>query len=224
MNGNNNNRPVQSLNELPIIQQGENLLVSANYLHKRLNVPTKFSMWIQRRINEYGFEPRIDYFDFPNLGIKSDGLLPKFGKQKTGSGGHNAKDYLLTLDTAKELAMLECNEVGRQIRRYFISIEKRYRDWIGFILPRLEMDYDLFGQREGYNYLQLLKACGCSTHSGARSARQRKNPQEFWRNGRGELIVSGKYGKAIITNTIARKLNIETKQRRLAALPQGGAQ
>ena len=37
-------------------------------------------------------------------------------------------DYILTMDTAKEMAMLERNEKGKMIRRYFIEAEKRYRE------------------------------------------------------------------------------------------------
>lgn len=197
----NENRPAPSINELPITQQGESLFVSAILLHKKLEVQTKFSMWIQRRIDEYGFEKGSDYF--PNLGSK-----------KVGRGNFST-DYFLSLDTAKELGMLEKNEIGRSIRRYFIEIEKRYRDWIGFILPRLTMDRDLFGQREGYIYLELLEKCQLSLKSGSRSARLRKNPQEFWRNSKQQVCVSETYGRAIITNAIARRLNVETKSRRL---------
>lgn len=167
------NRPAQSLNELPIIQQDDKLLVSAILLHKKLQVSTKYSTWFQRRIEEYEFEIHADYF--PNLGSK-----------KAGRGNFSV-DNLLTMDMAKELAMVEKTIVGRQIRQYFIEIEKRYRDWIGFILPRLRMDSDLFGHREGYIYIELLTACQLSLKSGSRSARVRKNPQEFWRNSKGEI-------------------------------------
>ncbi len=54
-------------------------------------------------------------------------LLSNLGKQTSGRGCHNRKEYHLTLDTAKELAMVERNEKGRQVRRYFIECEKRLR-------------------------------------------------------------------------------------------------
>ncbi len=37
-------------------------------------------------------------------------------------------DYIIKLDTAKEMAMLERNEKGKQVRRYFIQVEKKYKE------------------------------------------------------------------------------------------------
>lgn len=37
-------------------------------------------------------------------------------------------EYLIKLDTAKEMAMLERNEKGKQVRRYFIQVEKKYKE------------------------------------------------------------------------------------------------
>jgi len=91
-----------------------NQAVSARELYEFLGVNTKFAMWCQRMF-EYGFAENQDYF-----------LLPIFGKQK-GRGGHNAFDYSLTLDCAKEIAMLQRSERGKQARQYFIEVEKRYR-------------------------------------------------------------------------------------------------
>jgi phage anti-repressor protein len=85
-------------------------LVDARLLHLKLGVDTKFSMWIERRIHEYGFKKNEDYF--PNLGKSI--TKPK-------------KEYHLTLDMAKELAMLERSAGGRSLRKYFISAEKELR-------------------------------------------------------------------------------------------------
>jgi phage anti-repressor protein len=194
------------------IEQGDlGLMVNSRLLHKQLKCGYRYSHWITDRIRQYSF---IEGFDFQLNLVKS-------------TGGRRATDYIVTVDVAKELAMLERSEAGRAIRRYFIEIEKRYRDWMGFILPRLECDFDLFGQRNGYDYIQLLRACGCSTSSGAVGHRMRRNRQEFWKNQNGVIFVSEIYGKAIITNAIARRLNQEAKQRRLEqesqkVLPEGG--
>ncbi|HFU8291549.1 TPA: antA/AntB antirepressor family protein [Escherichia coli] len=92
------------------------LLCNARALHAFLGVKKVFAAWITNRISEYEFIENQDYI-----------LLSNLGKQTSGRGGHNRKDYHLTLDTAKELAMVEHNEKGRQIRRYFIECEKKLR-------------------------------------------------------------------------------------------------
>ncbi|EES0566688.1 antA/AntB antirepressor family protein [Escherichia coli] len=93
------------------------LLCNARDLHAFLGVKKVFAAWITNRISEYEFIENQDYI-----------LLSNLGKQTSGRGGHNRKDYHLTLDTAKELAMVERNEKGRQIRRYFIECEKKLRN------------------------------------------------------------------------------------------------
>lgn len=85
---------------------------NARDLYQFLEVGKDFSTWIKNRIAEYGFIQDEDYS--PILGNRSDG---KPGKRRT--------EYHLTLDMAKELAMVENNEKGRQIRRYFISLERK---------------------------------------------------------------------------------------------------
>ncbi|EAB9082629.1 phage antirepressor Ant [Salmonella enterica subsp. enterica] len=90
------------------------LLCNARDLHEFLEVGKDFSNWIRARLNEYGFVENLDYILFsPNL---------------AKTPGRRRKDYHLTLDTAKELAMVERNEKGRQIRRYFIECEKKLRE------------------------------------------------------------------------------------------------
>lgn len=45
----------------------------------------------------------------------------------TLSGGTPKKEHIIKLDTAKEMAMLEKNNVGKGVRKYFIQIEKKYK-------------------------------------------------------------------------------------------------
>ncbi len=96
------------------ISNESTLLCNARDLHKFLEVGRDFSSWIRERIAEYGFIANLDYMEFS----------PNSGK----TGGRRRKDYHLTLDTAKELAMVERNDKGRQVRRYFIDCEKRLRN------------------------------------------------------------------------------------------------
>jgi phage anti-repressor protein len=90
------------------------LLCNARDLHEFLGAGKHFASWITERIAEYEFEENQDYI-----------LLPNSGKQRTGRGGYNRKEYHITLDTAKELAMVERNDKGRLVRRYFIECEKK---------------------------------------------------------------------------------------------------
>lgn len=91
------------------------LLCNARDLHAFLGIGKRFASWITERISEYEFIENQDY------------MIASQIREAKGRGGHNRKDYHLTLDTAKELAMVERNEKGRQIRQYFIECEKKLR-------------------------------------------------------------------------------------------------
>lgn len=103
---------MQHFPQITTNEQGSQV-VSARELYEFLEVKTKFTDWCARMF-EYGLAEGEDYI-----------LLPNFEKQTRG--GHNAIDYALTLDTAKEIAMLQRTEKGKQARQYFIECEKRLR-------------------------------------------------------------------------------------------------
>ncbi len=93
-------------------------MVDARVLHTFLEVKRDFSNWIKGRINEYGFAENEDY------------LLAKSGEQVPHQGGLRSVirvDYFLTIDMAKELAMVERTAKGRQARRYFLDCERQLR-------------------------------------------------------------------------------------------------
>ncbi|EED0004495.1 antA/AntB antirepressor family protein [Escherichia coli] len=118
------------------------LFCNARDLHAFLEVGKDFSTWIRIRISEYEFTENQDFI-----------LLPKTGEQRKGRGGHNRKDYHLTLDTAKELAMVERNEKGRQIRRYFIECEKKLRQ---SLLPTpMNINYPLSWFSDNHPYATM---------------------------------------------------------------------
>ncbi len=87
-------------------------VVSAKELHEFLEVKSKFAEWIQRRISEYGFVENQDFTTF---------------SENSEKGRPNIQ-YAITLDMAKELAMVERNEKGREARQYFIACEKELRE------------------------------------------------------------------------------------------------
>lgn len=102
-------------------------VVSARALHAALGVGRDFTNWIKGRIDEYGFSCEVDYvlFGSPVLANQSTNINQNAEDWKTQRGGdRRSKDYLLSLNTAKELAMVERNERGRAIRRYFIHCEE----------------------------------------------------------------------------------------------------
>ncbi|PHB24742.1 hypothetical protein COE80_17075 [Bacillus pseudomycoides] len=100
-------------NEMLPVYQNENgeKFVNARELHEQLMSKQKFADWIKKRIENYAFTEDEDFF-------------VSLGKS---SGGRPSTDFILTMDTAKEIAMVENNEMGRSIRKYFIEVEKRFR-------------------------------------------------------------------------------------------------
>lgn len=89
-------------------------LVSARELHEFLEVKSRFNDWIENRIEKYEFIENSDYTK----------ILVECNR------GQNKYDYILKLDMAKELSMVENNDKGKQARRYFIECENKLKQVI----------------------------------------------------------------------------------------------
>ena len=92
-------------------EQGQKL-VSGRELHEVLEVKTPFKQWIDRMI-AYGFQENVD---FTTINI--------FVQRENSNLGNNKTDYILTLDMAKHIAMVQRTEIGMKVRNYFLECEK----------------------------------------------------------------------------------------------------
>ena len=103
------------MNQLITVNLNDNQepVVSGRQLHEALGVNSNYTTWFDR-MTEYGFTENEDYV-----------LLSNFGNQ-TGRGGHNKVDHIIKLDMAKEIAMIQRTDKGKEVRQYFIQVEKDF--------------------------------------------------------------------------------------------------
>lgn len=85
--------------------------VNARDLHKSLESKQDFSTWIKKRLDETDAAQNVDFICF---------------HKKMEANNATMIEYILSIDLAKEIAMLERNEIGKKVRRYFIEFEKAH--------------------------------------------------------------------------------------------------
>lgn len=108
------------MNELKVIENelvpvyetstGEKVVYGSE-LHEVLGVKSRYREWIDRRLLDID---AVENEDFQ-------------AAEFSAPSGQTKKDHIIKLDAAKEMAMLERNEKGKQVRRYFILVEKKYK-------------------------------------------------------------------------------------------------
>lgn len=118
-----NNFKEGGVSVVEVIEYDGKQAVNARELHEKLGNKKQFANWIQLRIEQYGFVENQDYEVFNQ-------------KVKNSNGGRSRKEYALSLDMAKELCMVENNDAGRRIRKYFIEVEKKARTQNPFAIPQ----------------------------------------------------------------------------------------
>jgi phage anti-repressor protein len=94
------------------VREGE-FSVDLRELHQALESKQEFSNWAKSKLSQ--FSEGEDFASFDNV-IKRE------------KGASVRKDYSVTLDCAKHIAMMEQTERGRQFRCYFIECEKALRE------------------------------------------------------------------------------------------------
>ncbi|MEI2048234.1 phage antirepressor KilAC domain-containing protein [Staphylococcus aureus] len=105
-----------NIGEMFNIQEKENgeIAISGRELHQALEVSTRYDKWFER-MTEYGFENGIDFIS----------QVEKVHGQKRACT-YEQVNHILTLDTAKEIAMIQRSEPGKRARQYFIQVEKAW--------------------------------------------------------------------------------------------------
>lgn len=149
---------------LPILQDDNLNSINARDLWKQL-VKTKtdksdkramdknYRAWINKRIKDYDFEESVDYYiewvkDGEKYTSQKNSVTPLTDSQLTGNG--YSKENKITLEMAKELCMIEKNDIGKISRKYFIAIEKAFKE-------RVEWNKDRQGSiNEYYNLREIV--------------------------------------------------------------------
>lgn len=99
------------MNELIRIEEKNGIQsVNARELYYSLGVGRDFPTWIQERIGKYGF-------------VEGQDFSPEMGES---TGGRPSIEYRLSVNMAKEIAMVENNDKGREIRQYLIKVEQAW--------------------------------------------------------------------------------------------------
>lgn len=103
------------MNEVIKVTVNENHepIVSGRQLHEALGVKTRYNDWFNR-MTEYGFIENQDYLAITQKRVTAQG------------NSTNQVDHIIKLDMAKEIAMIQRTDKGKEVRQYFIQVEKDF--------------------------------------------------------------------------------------------------
>ena len=102
---------------IKIKTENDQQLVSARDLYKALELKIRFSLWVKKTFKD--FEEGTDY-----EGVSVDTPYNQAHPDKL----QELQDYAVTIDMAKELCMMSKTPKGKEIRQYFIKVEKAWND------------------------------------------------------------------------------------------------
>lgn len=112
--------------------------INGRALHQGLGVGRDYSTWIKARIQQGQFMENVDYLIVQDVAVSLPDLASSSDEQNLNSpkrGSANNKqlskvrvkqgnEYILSLDMAKHLCLMEKTAIAHEIRRHFIECEK----------------------------------------------------------------------------------------------------
>lgn len=185
---------------IKIVERDGRKLVSARELHEFLEVGRDFSNWIKQSIDFGSFDLGLD---FTTMGYNYlDEVVEENGVAQKGESDNQLvtkRDYVLTLDMAKEISMIQRSKKGKQARQYFIECEKKI---LAPALPKSNEEII----RQGY--LALMQQVEAQQEEIGRKAEQIK-----------ELAPAASYAKEVLQSannwtitTIASELGLTAQK------------
>lgn len=110
-----------------MIRINENNQVEARELHMIIESKTNYFHWIKRRIEDADL---LEGKDFVSILAQS-------------TGGRPETKYYFSIDAAKEVALLERNKKGKELRRWLISLSKAHETGLAFRAEQIEALMDI---------------------------------------------------------------------------------
>ena len=89
-------------------------VVSARELHEKLGLTTRFSKWVAQNFTD--FIEEVDFTSVTKVTVVNNGAKREL------------QDYAITISMAKELCMMSHTELGKEYRKYFLELERKWND------------------------------------------------------------------------------------------------
>lgn len=89
-------------------------VLSARDLYNGLEIAQRFSRWVDNNFDI--FEEGIDFYKCTSSTVVNNGAVREID------------DYIITIDMAKQLAMMVRNDNGKRYRKYFLKLEEKWND------------------------------------------------------------------------------------------------
>lgn len=103
------------MNELIKVEiKNDAQVVSARELYKGLEIKRRFSLWVSDNFKDF-----IENVDFTS--VRKSTVVNNGAKREL-------QDYAITISMAKELCMMSHTELGKEYRKYFLELERKWND------------------------------------------------------------------------------------------------